>query len=82
MRTWQLHDAKARISELIDRAQKGPQEITVHGKPVAVVVSRTTFDSLSQAQGSLVDFMQQSPLRDAEDVTFERNSSRTRKVRL
>ena len=82
MQTWQLQQAKARFSELVDRAQKAPQEVTVHGKAVAVVVSRETFESLSQANGSLVDFMQKSPLRDAGDITFERDKSRTRKVRL
>jgi len=80
--TWQLQEAKARMSEMIERAQKSPQEITVHGRPVAVVVSRATFDSLSQAQGSLVEFMRQSPLRDADDVTFDRDKSRARKVHL
>lgn len=82
MKTWQLQEAKARMSEMIERAQKSPQEITVHGKPVAVVVSRATFDTLSQSQGSLVDFMQRSPLRDANDVTFDRDKSRTRNIRM
>ena len=70
------------MSELVDRAQKAPQEITVHGKSVAVLVSRATFDSLSQAQGSLVDFMQRSPLGKADDVEIERDKSKTRRVRL
>jgi prevent-host-death family protein len=70
------------MSELVDRARTAPQEITVHGKPVAVVVSRATFDALSQARGSLLEFMQQSPLHEADDVKFERDKSRTRKVRL
>lgn len=82
MKTWQLQEAKARMSEMIERAQKSPQEITVHGRPVAVVVSRATFDTLSQSQGSLVDFMQRSPLRDANDVTFDRDKSRTRNIRM
>ena len=72
MRTWQIHEASARISELVDSAQEQPQDITVLGKSVAVVVSRDTFDRLSQPQGSLVDFMRRSPLFDADDVSFER----------
>ena len=82
MKTWQLQEAKARLSELVERAQKTPQEITVHGKPVAVVVSRATFETLSQGKGSLLEFMQQSPLYDADDVVFDREKSKTRKVRL
>ena len=78
MQTWQMQDAKARMSELVKSAQTQPQDITVHGKSVAVVVSRSTFDRLSQAQGSLVDFMRRSPLFDADDVVFERDTSPTR----
>lgn len=78
MQTWQMQDAKARVSELVKSAQSQPQDITVHGKSVAVVLSRETFDRLSQAQGTLVDFMQRSPLFGADDVEFERDSSLTR----
>lgn len=80
MQRWQMREAKARISELVRRAQTEPQDITVHGKSVAVVVSRATFDRLSQAQDSLVDFMRRSPLHDAEDIDFERDRSLTREV--
>ncbi|MDB5895950.1 MAG: type toxin-antitoxin system prevent-host-death family antitoxin [Rhodoferax sp.] len=78
MQTWQMQDAKARMSEVVKLAQTQPQDITVHGKSVAVVVSRGTFDRLSQAQGSLVEFMQRSPLFDAADVQFDRDKSATR----
>lgn len=80
MRTWQIHEASARISELVESAQEQPQDITVQGKSVAVVVSRDTFDRLSQPQGSLVDFMRRSPLFDADDVDFERDKSPTRET--
>ncbi|MDP1653316.1 MAG: type II toxin-antitoxin system Phd/YefM family antitoxin [Rhodocyclaceae bacterium] len=80
MRTWQIQEAKARMSDLVKHAQSQPQEITLHGKPVAVVVSRETFDRLSQAQGSLLDFMRRSPLHGADDIEFERDGSLTREV--
>ena len=82
MQTWQMQDAKARMSELVKSAQSQPQDITVHGKSVAVVISRSTFDRLSQAQGSLVDFMRLSPLVDADDVVLERDTSLTREAGL
>ncbi|MDP1606535.1 MAG: type II toxin-antitoxin system Phd/YefM family antitoxin [Rhodocyclaceae bacterium] len=80
MHTWQMQEAKARMSELVKRAQSQPQDITVHGKSVAVVISRETFDRLSQTQGSLVDFMRRSPLCGADDIVFERDQSLTREV--
>lgn len=78
MHTWQMQEAKARMSELVKRAQTQPQDITLHGKSVAVVISRETFDRLSQTQDSLVDFMRRSPLYGADDIVFERNWSLTR----
>lgn len=80
MQTWQMQEAKARMSELVKCAQLQPQDITVHGKSVAVVVSREAFDRLSLAQSSLVDFMRRSPLYDADDIEFERDTSPTREV--
>lgn len=80
MRTWQLQDAKARTSELVQCAQKAPQRITVHGKPVAVVLSQAAFDALSQPKGSLFDFMRASPLYGSDEPAFERDRSRARKL--
>ncbi|OYD55269.1 type II toxin-antitoxin system prevent-host-death family antitoxin [Thauera propionica] len=82
MEAWQMHGAKARFAELVKRAQTQPQDITLHGKSVAVVMSRETFDRLSQAQESLVDFMRRSPLLGADDITLERDPSVTNDVPL
>ena len=82
MKTWQMQEAKARMSELVKRAQTQPQDITLHGKSEAVVISRETFDRLSQTQGTLVDFMRRSPLYGADDLEFERDRSLTREVSL
>ena len=46
MATWALHDAKARFSELVDRAlTEGPQEVTRHGRDAVVVVAKAEFDA-------------------------------------
>ncbi len=83
MQTWQLQNAKARFSELVKQASdQGPQEITVHGHPVAVVMSREMFDQLSGNRASLVDFMRQSPLYAQDDIVFERDTSLTREFEL
>jgi prevent-host-death family protein len=80
MQTWQMQEAKARMSELVRCAQNQPQDITLHGKSVAVVISRETFDRLAQPQGALVDFMRRSPLYGADDIEFERDRSLIREV--
>jgi prevent-host-death family protein len=80
MQTWQMQGAKARMSELIKCAQSQPQGITVHGKSVAVVVSRETFERLTQTQDSLVEFMRRSPLYEGDDIVLERDNSPSREV--
>jgi len=83
MQTWQMQTAKARFSEVVRSAKsEGPQDITIHGKSVAVVLSRELYDRLSGNTQSLVQFMQSSPLYGMEDVVFERDKSLVRDVDL
>ena len=83
MGTWQMQTAKARLAEVVkDAQQSGPQEITVHGRPVAVVLSRTDYDRLVETGESLPDFMRRSPLAEAEDIEFPRDRSPGREVPL
>ena len=47
--TWPLQDAKARFSELLDKAEsQGPQIVTRRGKEAAVVVSVETWRDLEK----------------------------------
>lgn len=81
MQTWQMQTAKARFSDVVRSAKsEGPQDITIHGKSVAVVLSRELYDRLSGNTQSLVQFMQSSPLYGMEDVVFERDKSPVRDV--
>lgn len=81
MQSWQMQTAKARFSELVKHAsQDGPQDITLHGRSVAVVVSREMFDRLSGNEQSLVDFMRTSPLQGRDDIMLERNHSLPREI--
>ncbi len=81
MQTWQMQEAKARISEVVKCAQtQGPQEITLHGHPVAVLISRETYERLSGMGDSLVEFMRRSPLLGQDDIEFERDRSPSREV--
>jgi prevent-host-death family protein len=81
MHHWQMQEAKARLSEVVRQAeQAGPQDITLHGRSVAVMVSRAEFDRLAGTGESLVDFMRRSPLYGLEDVDFPRDPSLTCEV--
>lgn len=67
--TWQLQEAKNKLSEVIRRArEEGPQTITVRGED-AVVISRTSNESVRrQPQENLWEFFQRSP---AAGIDFE-----------
>ena len=83
MKSWQLQQAKARLSELVKSAQhEGPQEITQHGRSVAVVLSRESFDRLSHAGESLVEFMRRSPLYGDDEIEFARDKGLEREISL
>ena len=81
MHGWQMQEAKARLSEVVKCAESdGPQNITLHGQSVAVVVSRAMFERLTGNDQSLVDFMRRSPLYGADDIALDRDDSLTREV--
>lgn len=69
--TWTLANAKARLSEVIDRAQSGPQIITRHGRPNAVIVSADEWARKTARKGTLAEFLLASPLPGA-DLELER----------
>lgn len=82
MSTWQLQDAKARLSEVIKKAAKeGPQSITVHGEPSAVVISTKEYELLKHPRESFVKFMRRSPLYGA-DLDLEREQTLTREAQI
>jgi antitoxin Phd len=82
--SWQLQEAKARLSDLVrTAATDGPQEITVRGEPAAVVVSQADYKKLSGKHDtqSLADFLLSSPLAGL-NMDFERDQTLTREVDL
>jgi prevent-host-death family protein len=71
---WRLQEAKARLSELVRRAQsQGPQRVTLHGRDAVVVIDAAEFDRLSHPVSGrdIVAALRDSPLADVE---FERLS--------
>ena len=82
MNSWPIHEAKACLSELIKQAQMEPQQLTSHGRPVAVVVSAEAYQRQLHAGESLVTFIRQSPLVGVEELEFERSTDRVRDLEL
>jgi prevent-host-death family protein len=61
---WTVAEAKAKLSEVIEKAQSsGPQHITRHGKEAVVVVSAEEWKRKTKRNRSLAEFLMASPLR-------------------
>jgi prevent-host-death family protein len=62
--TWTVAEAKAKFSEVIERAQsKGPQVVTRSGRKSVVVVSVDEWERKTKRAGNLAEFFASSPLR-------------------
>lgn len=82
MQTWQLQEAKGKFSEVVKRAQsQGPQNITVHGEPVAVLISRRDYLKLTHPKPSFVEMLRASPLVGS-DLKIAREQTPTRIIKL
>jgi prevent-host-death family protein len=80
--SWTVAEAKAKLSEVIEKAQtSGPQRITRHGKDAVVVVSTEEWKRKTKRKGSLAEFLLASPLRGS-GLEVERLEDRPRKIDL
>ena len=79
---WAVADAKARLSEVIDRAlADGPQTITRRGRETVVVVSAEEWARKTKRQGDLARFFAASPL-PGSGLELERTKDRPRDIEL
>ncbi len=81
-RVWQLQEAKARFSELVNEViEDGYQTITKNGNPVVLVISTKEFEKLTKPKNTLLDFFRDAPLPDV-DIDVERNKDTGRAIDL
>jgi len=79
---WTVAEAKAKFSELIEKANsEGPQKITKHGRTTAVVVAAEEWERKAERKGNLAEFLAASPLRGS-GVRVKRLPIRLRKAGL
>ncbi len=65
-RSWNLQDAKAKLSELVDLAQLGRAQVILRrGKPAAAVVSIGDYEAMHPRK-PLLSFLLHSPLMHSE----------------
>jgi antitoxin Phd len=84
--SWQVQEARARLSSLIDEALAGrPQRISRRGKQIAVIISAADYDRLMAPRENLVEFFRNSPLAEAMaegQVDLERDQDAIRDLPL
>ena len=84
MKTWQVQEAKTHFSEVIERAQsEGPQTITRHGRPRAVVLSADAYAALEnrKPEPNFIDFLLDSGPK-FEDFEIDRDKDTGRDIDL
>src|SRR5258707_12264639 len=80
--TWTVAEAKAKLSEVIERAQSaGPQAITRNGRKAVVVVAAEEWERKTRRVGNLRAFFAAFPLRGYQLET-KRVGIRLRKLAL
>jgi len=79
---WTVAEAKARFSEVIERARSnGPQTITRRGRKTAIVVATEEWERKTRRHGSLAEFFASSPL-PGSGLQIKPVRGRVRKVEL
>lgn len=79
---WTVAEAKAKFSEVIDRAvSQGPQTITRNGRTAAILVGVEEWERKTMRVGNLAEFFAASPLRGS-GLKIRRLKSRPAKIRL
>lgn len=64
---WQVQEAKAKFSELVQKAiDEGPQTVTRHGKEAVVVLSAQEYRQLCERKPSLKDVLMSGPVGELE----------------
>jgi prevent-host-death family protein len=77
---WQIQKAKAKFSELVQKAfDDGPQTVTRRGKDVVVVLSAEEYRSLRKGQIDFKEFLTLLPL---DGVDLERSQDLPRDLDL
>ena len=81
MAEWQVQEAKARFSEVVEKARtEGPQTITRHGRERAVLLSIEDYRALLSRQTDVRELLLGGPKVD--DFTIERDGDHGREIAL
>ena len=79
---WSAAEAKAKFSELMDRAtREGPQHVSRNGRETVVVISAEEWRRRTRQPKTVLEFLERSPLKGAK-IDLERRPDFGRDVDL
>ena len=79
---WTVAEAKAKFSEVIDKAKShGPQTVTRNGRSAVVIVAAEEWERKTKRKGNLAEFFASSPLRGS-GIKIKRPTGGLRKADL
>ncbi|KKB96700.1 Phd YefM [Candidatus Arcanobacter lacustris] len=79
MEIWQTQEAKAKLTELMNKAKIRPQIISRRGINEIVMMNIKDYEKLCNKKEDIVSFFKNSPLNNLE-IEFERDKSPTRDI--
>lgn len=79
---WQIQEAKAKFSQLVQEANaRGHQIITKQGEPIAVIISKAEYDKITHPKNSLLSFFKEAPFPEF-DLDIQRSKELPRELDL
>lgn len=67
MHYWQLQEAKAKLSQLVQLTlKKGPQGISLRGSEEVVMISKKHYENLTGKKPDFITFIFNSPVKNIE----------------
>ena len=80
MKRWPVQEAKNQFSQVVELAQTGgPQTVTRHGEPVAVILSASEFKKMARPKETILEFF--APLKSS-GIELKRAHDLPRRVKL
>jgi prevent-host-death family protein len=77
MQVWQLQEAKAKLSQLMNDARSAPQIISRHGIHETIILSMDAYEKLVGKKKNIIACLRNSPLVGFElDLTRDSSSMR------
>ncbi len=82
-RQWQLQEAKARFSEVVEQALTGEaQVVTRRGRPAVVVIPYEEYERMHGAAESGWDIFKGAPRIEEDDLPMDRDKTPVRATAL